>query len=71
MKESGQHNKEDDGDKEAASQQNTFESVDNDQDKKSQNMKKGKNKEDDPGKLTLTAMNESASKKKRPFDYNE
>jgi len=34
-------------------------------------MKKGKNKEDDPGKLTLTAMNESASKKKRPFDYNE
>ena len=68
MKESGQHKVED---KEEASQQNTFESVDNDQDKKSQNMKKGKNKEDDVGKLTLTAMNESASKKKRPFDYNE
>jgi len=68
MKESGQHKVED---KEEASHENTFESVDNDQDKKSQNMKKGKNKEDDVGKLTLTAMNESASKKKRPFDYNE
>ena len=34
-------------------------------------MNKGKKKEDEAAALTLAPMNESASKRKKPFEYNE
>lgn len=50
----------------------TFESQEKTPDtKKSPNPKKGKKKQADDTGLNLTSQNESASKKKRPFEYTE